>query len=289
MKAILVLTPAESKRLIAKAVSQHPLVKKALKTGKIVIALSTTPAYVLEEITGRKLNLGKYSCGIVLPSRLCKTDEKYMLAEVALENGRERKYDWAEGERALSIVEDMGAGDVFIKGANAIDPKGNAWSIVAQPDGGEMGVMSNYASSQGVNLITPVGLEKSVAYSLEEISKETGIDEIDYSMGMPVGLMRIPGETITELEAIRTFEKDVDAHPIGSGGVNGAKGAIILLVKGKQEKVKKIIEIVENIKGEPPIQTYPPSCSECKSSTCKWSGKDIQNLPKWIKDENKQK
>ena len=47
-----VLTVAESKRLIAKAVAQMPIVKNALANGMVIIIKGTTNRYVAEEITG---------------------------------------------------------------------------------------------------------------------------------------------------------------------------------------------------------------------------------------------
>ena len=65
MKAQIVLTPSESKRLIAKAVSQMENVKKALKKGRIVICRGSTNAYIAEEITGRRIDKGGYALGYI--------------------------------------------------------------------------------------------------------------------------------------------------------------------------------------------------------------------------------
>ena len=44
------LTPAAGKRLIAKALAEHPTVKRALRDGCLVIVAGTTNGYVAEEI-----------------------------------------------------------------------------------------------------------------------------------------------------------------------------------------------------------------------------------------------
>ncbi len=44
------ITPAAGKRLIAKAITQHVDVKKALSSGTVVIIAGTTNGYVAEEI-----------------------------------------------------------------------------------------------------------------------------------------------------------------------------------------------------------------------------------------------
>ena len=45
-----IITPAAGKRLIAKALAQHPLIQEALKTRNVLIVAGTTNGYVAEEI-----------------------------------------------------------------------------------------------------------------------------------------------------------------------------------------------------------------------------------------------
>ena len=52
-----ILTVAESKRLIGKAVAQMPIVKNALANGMVIVIKGTTDAYVAEELTGKKADL----------------------------------------------------------------------------------------------------------------------------------------------------------------------------------------------------------------------------------------
>ena len=54
VQAQAILTVSESKRLIAKAVKEMPIVKNALTNGMVIIVKGTTNAYVAEEITGKK-------------------------------------------------------------------------------------------------------------------------------------------------------------------------------------------------------------------------------------------
>lgn len=62
MQAQITLTPPESKALIAKAVVSLDSVKRALKEGIILLGSSTTCAFVLEELTNKKVEKG-YGCG----------------------------------------------------------------------------------------------------------------------------------------------------------------------------------------------------------------------------------
>jgi hypothetical protein len=58
---------------------------------------------------------------------------------------------------------------------------------------------------------------------------------------------------VTEVEALRILA-EVEAIPIAAGGIGGAEGSTILLVKGTEEQVQKTISIVEKIKGEPQVK-----------------------------------
>ena len=69
VQAQIVLTVSESKRLIAKAVAQTPIVKKALKDGMVIITKGTTTTYVAEELLGRKIEHGAFIYGRVYPAR----------------------------------------------------------------------------------------------------------------------------------------------------------------------------------------------------------------------------
>jgi hypothetical protein len=40
---------------------------------------------------------------------------------------------------------------------------------------------------------------------------------------------------------------------VGSGGIGGSEGAVVLLLEGYEENIEKAWEIVQSVKGEPPI------------------------------------
>ena len=61
MKKILItLTSSESKRLIAKYVSQMPMVKKTMAEGILNLQLSTTNGFIYEELSGNARLPSKY-------------------------------------------------------------------------------------------------------------------------------------------------------------------------------------------------------------------------------------
>lgn len=261
MRAQITLTSAESKRVIAKAVADMDVVRKALKNGTILIPRGTTNAFVLEELTGEKIQKGRFACGICTSNGTCVTKDR--MSEVVIEKGKI--------VRALRIIKEfvdkVGEGDVIIKGANALDTDGNAAVMIGHPTGGHFGEILRGEKAKGICSIIPVGLEKLIPISVSAASKEAGMTLMDYSMGNPVSLWPITGIVITEIQAIRQLS-GADAIPIGSGGIGGAEGGTTLVITGTENKVRKAIEIVEKCKGEEPVQAFRENCVGCYSVTC---------------------
>lgn len=258
MKAQFTLTPAESKRLIGKSVAHMDVVKKALKNGIILIARGTTNAYVAEELLGEKFKKDGFSSGIVTPLGACVTRDEMRQPEVAIVRGSLYRGMTISEE----FIEQMDKNDVFIKGANAIDSEGNAAIFFGHPTGVKLGPVMLAVMNKGVNWIIPVGLEKLIPIPVRVAAKEAGITQMDYSMGLPVGLLPVKGTVITEIEAVRILS-GAEAIPIGAGGIGGAEGAVTLVVKGTESQVKKAIEILEKIKGEKPVKAFMRDCSKC--------------------------
>jgi hypothetical protein len=263
MQVQITLTPAESKRLIAKAVVLLPEVRKALKLGMIVVGLGTTNAHVAEELLGKKIDRGRFVAGLVLPKGTCTLPVKKRLKEFVLVRGKPREVALDE------VLEKLGPGDVVIKGANALDPKGTAGIFLASRRGGTIGRVLGYLKARGVNLILPIGMEKLVPGPLEEVSKLAGIFRFEDATGCPVGLMPVHGKVVTELEAVRIL---AEAHALvmGAGGVSGAEGSVTLVVSGTPQQVRKFMGIVREIKGmrDPKIET---SCEACSHPDCFYS------------------
>ncbi len=235
------LKPGESKRIIAMGVKKLPVVQQALRKGIILITLGTTNAYVLEELTGKKIDHFRYSAGYINGTAAVVPQDK-RLAQVALRNGKEVAGD--------GIINEMTAGDVVIKGANAIDPSGTAGVMMANPLGGTTGAIIGTVMAKGINLVIPVGLEKSIPYSVPDISKRIGIQRCTKATGLPVGMMPLPGKVITEVEALTLLGAE-DVFPIGSGGVEGGEGSVTLCVEGdKAEEIFAIVEKVKERKGD---------------------------------------
>ncbi len=261
MLAEVVLTPAEGKRLIAKAIAHMPIVQGAMENGTILVATSTTNAYVLEELTGKEVkDKGMYTAGVVTKDGLQITEAKGRGDPCCIEKGKARNVKLSEFP---DILRKMGAGDVFIKGANAIDPFGAAGILLGSPGGGTIGTSWGYLTSNGTTVIIAAGLEKLVPINLSEAANRLGINKVDVALDTKCGMMVVSGNVITEMEAFRELFGgpslgDIEVIPIGGGGIDGAEGAKIFLLEGEDDNVKEAVAMVKSIHGEPKLTTRVP-------------------------------
>jgi hypothetical protein len=247
VQAQIVLTVAESKRLIARAVAKMPVVKEALKNGMVIVAKGTTNTYVAEELLGRKIPHGSYVYGRTYPAKggnRLKGAEG--VREVVLVNGKHR-----EDLSLDQAVRQLKPGDVVIKGANCLDyDKKLAAVIVGSSDGGTTGKILPYVGARKAHLVIPVGLEKHVAGNPFEIVKKMR-EPIKQLNDIP-SMFSLPGEIVTELEALKLLA-DVSVFQAAAGGIGGAEGSVRLVCRGAKQKVEKALKLAQEIQGEPPF------------------------------------
>ncbi len=180
-----------------------------------------------------------------------------------------------------TVISKMTPGHLFIKGANAIDPFGNAGVIMAGPGGGTMGQFYMALKAQGVMTIYPVGLEKLIP-SVEEAARYGGKMVLGRSIGCRVGMALVAdGRIVTEIEAIEILF-DLKAVHYASGGWGGAEGSVTLIVEGEEKDVNRCLDFIEGIKGEPPLPAAKRPCKGC-GAPCSFSGKDVQELPAYLR------
>jgi hypothetical protein len=243
MKRQFVLTVAESKRLIAKAVAALPEVQRAMKDGTVVVATGTTNAYVLEELWGRKIDKRCYRSGITTPDEPEKSPEPQgeKIPDVVFVKGKvEPKYD------RVNAVKDMKKGDVYIKGANVLNYDDNvAGILIGGMDGATIGNTIGHIIGQQIQLIIPVGLEKLTYEDINELHLLASEEDYEGPRMWP-----ITGSIVTEIEAIGILA-GVDAYHYSAGGIAGAEGAVRILIEGTDEEVEETLELVKSIKGEP--------------------------------------
>jgi hypothetical protein len=277
MIAQVVLTPAESKKLIAKAIARSDVVQKAAASGIVALHPSSSTYFIVEEIMGASPRTNYWVCGVVTPRGMCvemamvlgdgytpreeSTDPGSLKATWIIENGK-----MSAEESLSSLLYRMGPGDVYIKGVNAIDPAGNVGVLFGMQ--GSLGYIYSAMRKRKFTVLYPAGLEKLIPLPIKEAAKEARFTRYEAGMGMPVGLFPCPpGPTVTEVSAIRMLSGAI-AVPIAAGGLGGAEGAIALVIKGAKAEVHKAMEFVTQSKGAKLPDLRLCNCSDCPVPNC---------------------
>jgi hypothetical protein len=246
MKAEVVLTVAESKRLIAKGVAALEMVQERLEKGIIVVTNGSTNACIYEELTGTRIDHRAYIMGRTLPAKGAQGWGVKALPDLVLVNGEP-----APDLDRFTALDKMSAGDVYIKGANALNyGAGVAGISIGNPTGGTIGGSLGKIIGHKLRLLIPVGLEKEVPFDIEEASSI--IAEPDEQMGNILALWPVRGTIFTEIEALHTLF-GVESIPVAAGGLAGAEGGLRLLLVGDSDAVKLAVELVESLHGEPAL------------------------------------
>jgi len=240
------LTVAEGKRLIAKAVAALPEVRSALSSGLIVVCKGSTNAYIVEELTGRTIDKATYLTGNTQPARGARPLTKERIPELVLRDGTP-----VEGLTAVEAAAELKRGDVLMKGANALSPdRRMAGVLVGDPTGGTVGKTAGHVIGKGVAQLIPVGLEKTVAGNLWETAAR--VNCAIATAGHIPRMWVSQGRIITEVEALSILT-GACATPMAAGGINGAEGAVWLLIEGSEEQVARALTVADGVYGEPPI------------------------------------
>lgn len=248
VSALVVLNPAESRRLLAKATVALPEVQHAYKNGMIIIARGITNAFVTEELFGIRVEpKAGQTVGMVCGGITNANSGPPPCTWHVIRQGKV-----VEGADSNVEILNFGPDDVFIKGANAIDPEGNAGIFTSSVKGGTIGMAWPIVTPRDCHLIMPVGLEKMTP-SVIEAAKHSGIYRFKYSTGLPVKLVPVPlGKVLTEIQAFAILA-GVRAYHLASGGVGGSEGAVVLALEGDEERVENAFELAKSVKGEPPV------------------------------------
>lgn len=258
-KILITLTPSESKRLIAKGVTNLEEVQRALKHGTVIITLGTTNAYVAEEILNalssseRGIDRQRYAAGVITSEGTCIVPKAEREKEVLITDGE------ISDEGIENAIEVLSPEDVFIKGANALDASKTAGILMAHAAGGTIGAALGTVMARGVNFIIPVGIEKTIPYSITEAAKRVGQGRFYKSVGKPVGLMPVHGTVITEVEALKILGADA-AFPIAAGGVDGGEGSVVICAEGSTAKMDELMALITQIKGEASAKVVGRDC-----------------------------
>lgn len=286
MKAVVVLTPSESKHLIAKAVVQMEMVQRANLEGTVVLHPSSSTFFVAQELTAIRPTdfQDAWVCGIVVPKGLCA--ELRSITNVVAKNFHAKPggfmFSWIiqrgqyQPQRPLDeILASLSEKDVYIKGVNAVDSEGRVGILLGSVAEGTIGRVINAAKTKGFKIIYPVGLEKLIPTSVKKASKELGArTTLDYTMGMPVSLVAAEGVVVTELDAIKIIS-GAQATVIAKGGLGGAEGAVTLLITGEKEEVGRAIQVVEAVKNSQLPDVKLLDCKTCHWPDCPFQHREV--------------
>ena len=142
-------------------------------------------------------------------------------------------------------------GDVVIKGANALNYKNKLAAVmIGAPDAGTTGTIIPYITGRKAKLIIPIGLEKEIGDDIIESVKK--MQQPYESINDVYNMYLYTGDIITEIEALKILA-DVSVTHIASGGIGGAEGSVRLLIRGPEKNVRKALDIIKQIQGEPPF------------------------------------
>jgi hypothetical protein len=280
MRAQVTLTPSESKKLLAKAIVAMDPVRKAREKGLIIIHPSSTTFFLVEELIGTRPE-GVWVCGLILPKGMCVSRERQKFGFHSRRSSKEGGYDIGEfpfswvlergvyrtGLSLASLLDKMGKGDVYVKGANAIDPEGKVGVLYASSRAGTIGKVITASRKKGFTILLPIGLEKLIPTPIARAARLASRERTDSAMGIPVGLIPIPGKAVTEVEAIDILS-GAQAVAVAAGGLGGAEGSVTLVIRGPKERVNRALQIVRDVKGATLPEIFPTDCETCSYPTC---------------------
>lgn len=237
------LTPAAGKRLIAMALARHPQVVRAMERGTLLIVAGTTNGYVAEEVLramgDTDFDRKRFFRGIVRRESIPKSAGA-LEGDVIIQRGKRIR-----GKTIYDVIGGMGAGDVILKGANAVNlASGETAILCGNPTSGTIGAIYGAVIGRRALLITPVGVEKRVEEPVHDLCMLT--NRADAS-----GLRLAPsiGEAFTELDAM-VHLTGVRPHLVAAGGVCGCEGGAFFQCEGTQEQLNCLTEYIRQVNRE---------------------------------------
>lgn len=284
MKAVATLTPSESRRLIAKAVTRMPEVRRAWERAYLLLSDGTTNAFVAQELLHDKtIKPNACTIGVSTDGLLCVNTPKNRISHAnVFYRGTPMP-----GKSFAEALADYHPDTVVLKGANAIDSDGLVGIITTGFDGGTIPRIIGPVSSKGLALIVPVGLEKLVPSVPRAVRAFNGARNIDISMGASGGMFCLPNATpVTEIEAAQILY-GVRGELVCCGGIGGNQGAVTLVFEGERNNICALVEFLETeVKGEPPIAGLRGDCESCRYEACRYFRKKAEELPRWMQKQN---
>ena len=239
-----VVTPAMGKRLIGLGMAAHPAVRAVLEKGTLVIVAGSTNGYVVQEVLrsrGQAFERAGFRRGLVLPPGRAAAKAEFP-GDVVLVDGA-----WQKGKAIFDVADGLKAGDLILKGANAVDlARRRAGLLIGDPQCGTAGAANRAVAGRRARMIVPVGLEKRIPGDVFDAAAML----TDPAAEGPRMLV-LPGEIFTEIEAL-TLLTGAEATLVAAGGVNGAEGALWLALTGADAQVQSAVRLLDTLAAEPP-------------------------------------
>lgn len=241
------VTTAMGKRLIGQGMARHPELQQVLDGGTLVIIAGTTNGYVAEEVLtsiGQVEGFSRvgFRRGVTVApgSKLPKVE---FPGDVVVVDG-----EWQQGKTIFDVAEDLKAGDLVLKGANAVDPAGVPAVQIAHPQGGTIVAAIAALIGRRATLIAPVGVEKRVFESVHVLAQRCNAPGAKGPRLFP-----FPGRVFTELDGINLLT-GAEATLLACGGIYGAEGAVWVGVSGAEKQVQAASDLIKSVAQEPPCE-----------------------------------
>lgn len=240
--AVVVIRQEAGRMLIGEAVSQLPQVKSAATSRRMAIVGGSTTRHVVKSLTGKDPGRDEFAVGWIKNCLLGETPAEGRGPGAFLFNKGEISRGWP-GE----LLSEFEAGDIYIKGANALDPDGNTGILMASPVGGTIGAAISIVMARGAELIIPVSLQKLIP-SIPDVGGLLGQGRVDRFMGSPVGYMPIMkgyATVISEIEAMKILF-DIEAVPVAAGGLDDCAGSVSLHLTGTTKNMERAWSMIND-------------------------------------------
>lgn len=246
--ALVVLNPAQSRRLTAKGAIATPIFQQAYKEGMVILARGITNAYLSEELFDIRIeNKANQTIGLIANGATNSAATPPPCTWHVIENGKV-----IEDADSNVEIQRFKAGDVVVKGANAIDHTGLTGTYASSLKTGTMGATWPIVTARGAYFLIPVSLEKMIPCVMDA-AKHTGVYYFSKSMGLPAKIVPlVEGLAVTEIESLALL-CGVKATCIGAGGVAGSEGSVHLTIEGDADKVEAAFNLCTSLKDEPPV------------------------------------
>lgn len=240
----MMLTVAMGKRLIARGLMADAGVRTAMSEHRLLIVGGTTNGCVAEEALralGSELKFDKraFRRGVnVAPGAHMETAS--CGHDLLIERGQVH-FD----RDVFEIAPELGAGDVILKGANAIyTPTGETGVLIGHPQGGTAMPIISAVISRRAGLIVPIGLEKRVDMPIAQLAAISNAADTEGPRLCP-----LPGKAFTELDALRALT-GAEAVLLAAGGVMGAEGCVYLAASGTPEQMDAVRALERELRAE---------------------------------------